>query len=82
MMFSTDPERLSTVPSLYQLNQGVLCDVVAWDTPNTGNTELEREIPGEITYMKDLPSAYVMQQDWFQKHQKVWIITLEEQHDL
>ena len=73
------------MPSLYQMNQGVLCDVVTWDTLPEGSgldIDLEREIPGKVTYIKDLPSAYVIQQDWFRQHQKVWIVTLEEQHDL
>ena len=76
-------ERLSTVPSLYQMNQGTLCDVMTWDMlPGEEHVDLDKGIPARVTYMKDLPSVYVVKQKWFKEHPNVWILTLEEQHDL
>ena len=72
-------KRFSTTSALYQLNYGVLCDIMML-RPNFEKANLEdgTSFAGSVKYYYELPMAWALEQDTFTSEEEMWICILKD----
>ncbi|ELT88833.1 hypothetical protein CAPTEDRAFT_190646 [Capitella teleta] len=74
-------ERMSTTSALYQLNYGVLCDVMILNPEeNVTNKRYEdvKDIKGSAKYFYELPTEWALEQPCFKNQENMWVIILKD----
>ena len=75
------PERLSTTSALYQLNYGVLCDIMIIKPKFAKGTRTTQDGPtheGSLQYYFELPTEWAVTQERFKREEHLWIILLKD----
>lgn len=74
-------QRLSTSSALYQLNYGVLCDILvmnpAEDMKGKSYTD-GQTIKGSAKYYYELPTEWALNRDKFKNQENMWVVILKD----
>lgn len=73
--------RLSTTSALYQLNYGVLCDLLVLNPEeNVANKKVEniKSIKGSAKYYYELPTEWALERPAFKNQEHVWVVILKD----
>jgi thioredoxin reductase len=72
-------KRFSTSSALYQLNHGVLCDVIVFKPQLNPSIKSHKDaIQGTVQYYYELPSEYVINDPMFTKEEYLWLVIFED----
>ena len=74
-------ERLTVTSALYQLNYGVLCDMMVLKPEFSKGSRTTEDGPihnGTIQYYYELPTEWALDQDKFKLEEHVWVILLKD----
>ena len=74
-------ERMSTSSALYQLNYGVLCDMLVFNPTFDQNMARSDQGPvykGSVQYYYELPTEWAMRQEKFTSQQHLWVLILKD----
>jgi thioredoxin reductase len=73
--------RMSTSSALYQLNYGVLCDIMLINPEEkTANKDITQvtKVKGNIKYFYELPTEWALQTDQFKNAEHAWVLILKD----
>jgi hypothetical protein len=73
--------RMSTTSALYQLNYGVLCDILILNPEEkVANKDVSQmsKVKGSAKYFYELPTEWAMEQDQFKKAEHAWVLILKD----
>lgn len=74
-------KRFSTTSALYQLNYGVLCDVMVFDpgfARECSTLPDDHIIPGVVNYYYELPTEWALQQKLLKDKDSYWVVILKD----
>lgn len=75
-------KRVSTTSALYQMNHGVLCDVIIFNDNRKKvgdqSVHLDKSNDISIDYYYELPTAWVEQQERFLNNKLMWVVRLSD----
>ena len=74
-------QRVSTTSALYQLNYGVLCDLLVFNPQeNVANRKYEnaKSVKGTATYHYELPTEWALNQPAFKNQEHLWVVILKD----
>jgi hypothetical protein len=74
-------QRLSTTSALYQLNYGVLCDILTFSPEeDVANKKVEtlESIKGSAKYYYELPTEWALNQPAFKNQEHLWVVLLKD----
>jgi len=72
-------ERVSTTSALYQLNYGVLCDLLIFKPEfDEGNLENGETFKGHVEYYYELPGAWAVKQNLLKNEKHAWVVILKD----
>lgn len=74
-------QRLSTTSALYQLNYGVLCDMLVFNPEeNVAGKKVEnmKDIKGSAKYYYELPTEWALSHPAFKNQEHMWVVILKD----
>ena len=81
MFFPPASDRFSTSSALYQLNYGVLCDLMVFN-PSFSKGALDSKdgpsFEGDIKYYYELPTEWAMNENQFKSQEHMWVLILKD----
>ena len=74
-------ERVSTTSALYQLNYGVLCDIIIFKPAFKKGEKKAEEGPafgGQVDYYYELPTDWALDQNQFTNPEHMWVLIMKD----
>ncbi len=79
--FAGVSERMSTTSALYQLNYGVLCDILVFNpsfNKEMANSSQGPVYQGSAEYYLELPTEWALSQERFTSKEHLWVLILKD----